>query len=143
MSKNIEMSKNGSAVSFDPKTLTLRKQLSVTNNGAWNGEQVTMTVEIDFDGVPVEQVYAWAGQTLVINLQQALRKCDLAFVKQLAKSVYRRKATAMGILDDPSRAYKKALDAINAGDLSPQQVENMLTALQAQLAKLGKLDNRK
>lgn len=136
MSKNIEMSKNGSAVSFDPKTCTLRKRLSVMNNGAWNGESVQLDVEIDFDGVPLEQVYAWAAQTLVINLQQALRKCDLAFVKQLAKSVYRRKATAMGILDDPMRAARKLVE--NAGSMSPLEVENIITALQAQLDKLNK-----
>lgn len=139
MSKNAtEISRNGSFVSFDPKTLCLCKRMSVANNAAWNGESVNLEVEIDFDGVPLEQVYSWAAQTLIINLQQQLRKCDLDFVKHLSKSVYRRKASAMGILDDPSRAYQKAMKVIGNGDLTPQQAAAMLTALQAHMASLKK-----
>lgn len=127
------ISNNGSNVSWDPKNETITKRMSVTNNGAWGGERVDMTVEIDFKGVKLEQIYAWAAQTLVINLQQGLRKCDLAFVKDLAKSVYKRKATAMGVLDDPQRLFNKTLDTIKNGNLTPDQVSRMLQELQSMI----------
>ena len=132
------ISNNGSQVVFDSKNETITKRMSVTNNGAWNGEKVDMTVEIDFKGCDLAQIYSWAAQTLIINLQQALRKCDLVFVKELAKSVYKRKATAMGILDDPNRLFNKTMESIKSGDLNPDQVARMIAELQTMLPKKGK-----
>lgn len=124
---------NGANTTFDTKTEILRKKMTVSNNGAWGGESVTLDVEIDFKGCDLAQIYSWAGQTLIINLQQALRKCDIAFVKELSKSVYRRKATAMGVLDDPNRLFNKTMETIKNGELNTDQVARMIAELQAML----------
>lgn len=124
---------------FDPKTMTATKRFSVTAK-AWGDESVAITAEIDFTGVAQEQVYAWASQTLIINLQQALRKCDIAFVKDLSKAVYKRKATAMGILDDPAKAYNKLME--NVSSLTPEQAAQMIAALQT-VAGNGKPSTKK
>lgn len=124
------MNNNGQQVVVNGSMLT--KQVSVTS-AAWQGETVKIEVEIDFDGVPLAQLYSWAAQTLVINLQSALRKCDLEFVKELARAPYRRHASSMGVVDDPSKVLKKAVEAVDS--MSPEQLEALLMALQSKMNK--------
>lgn len=121
---------------YDPKTQVASKNMTVTCK-AWGPDQsVNMQVEIDFTGVAHEQLISWASQTLIINLQASLRKCDLSFVKELAKQPYRRKATAMGVLDDPNRAFRKTLE--NLDTYSPEQLEQLLARAKQLEKKLGK-----
>lgn len=122
---NAASTQNGNTTfEYDAKSHIASKRMTVTSKAWGEGQSVNLNVEIDFTGVSQEQLISWASQTLIINLQASLRKCDLSFVKELAKAPYRRKATAMGVLDDPNRAFRKTLE--NLDQLSSEQLEQLL-----------------
>lgn len=113
--------------SFDHKALTITRPVGVKSK-AWGNEGIELTVEIDFTGVPIEQVYEWASRTLVISLQRGLRGCDQQFVKGLSRQVYKRKATSMGIVEDPNKAVSRVLE--NVGNMGKEQLAELLAKLQ-------------
>lgn len=95
-----------------------------------DGEPVDLTAEIDFTGVPASQILLWAARTKIIDLQRALRLCDLAFIKDLAKrGPIRRRATEAGTgFVDPARAQQQIADKFSA--MTPEEKAALLKLLQ-------------
>lgn len=93
-----------------------------------DGEPVNLTAHIDFAGVSPTQILLWAARTKIIDLQRALRLCDLQFLKDLAKrGPIMRKATEAGTsFVDPARAQQQILS----------KVQNMTAEERAALIKL-------
>ena len=55
-----------------------------------DGEPVNLTAHIDFTGVSATQILLWAARTKIIDLQRALRLCDLTFLKELSKRLMKQ-----------------------------------------------------
>lgn len=94
------------------------------------GEPVDLKAEIDFEGCSAEQVLLWAARTKIIDLQRALRLCDLDFIKDLAKrGPIRRKATVAGTgFADPAKQQQQIADKFSA--MSPEEKAQLLALLQ-------------
>ena len=57
------------------------RTLEVANPKVWGDEKVSLTVAIDFEGCDIKQILEWASRTKAIDLQRALRACELGYVK--------------------------------------------------------------
>lgn len=117
----------------------LTKDFSVISK-AWgkgsDGKDISLpgTVQIDFDGVPMERIYDWASRALIVNLQRAVRDTEYAFAKNLMSQPIKRKASEMGLgFSDPSKAFSRAMRDIDT--MPEEQLREMLNIVQAALKK--------
>lgn len=96
-----------------------------------DGESVNLTAHIDFTGVSATQILLWAARTKIIDLQRALRLCDLQFLKDLAKrGPILRKATEAGTsFVDPARAQQQILSKVQ--NMTPEERAALIKLLQA------------
>lgn len=96
-----------------------------------DGEPVNLTAHIDFTGVSATQILLWAARTKIIDLQRALRLCDLQFLKDLAKrGPILRKATEAGTsFVDPARAQQQILSKVQ--NMTPEERADLIKLLQA------------
>lgn len=96
-----------------------------------DGEPVNLTAHIDFTGVSATQILLWAARTKIIDLQRALRLCDLQFLKDLAKrGPILRKATEAGTsFVDPARAQQQILSKVQ--NMTPEERAALIKLLQA------------
>ena len=98
-----------------------------------DGEPVNLTAHIDFSGVSATQTLLWAARTKIIDLQRALRLCDLQFLKDLAKrGPIIRKATEAGTsFVDPAKAQQQILSKVQ--NMTPEERATLIKLLQAGL----------
>lgn len=96
-----------------------------------DGEPVNLVAHIDFTGVSATQILLWAARTKIIDLQRALRLCDLQFLKDLAKrGPILRKATEAGTsFVDPARAQQQILSKVQ--NMTPEERAALIKLLQA------------
>lgn len=96
-----------------------------------DGEPVNLTAHIDFTGVSATQILLWAARTKIIDLQRALRLCDLQFLKDLAKrGPILRKATESGTsFVDPARAQQQILSKVQ--NMTPEERAALIKLLQS------------
>ena len=103
--------------------------LEVANPKVWGDEKVALTVAIDFEGCEMKQILEWASRTKAIDLQRALRACELGYVKRLASSgVFKRRAVECGTgFADPAKAAAAVKAAVGA--MTPEQRAELLRQL--------------
>lgn len=96
-----------------------------------DGEPVNLVAHIDFTDVSATQILLWAARTKIIDLQRALRLCDLQFLKDLAKrGPIIRKATEAGTsFVDPARAQQQILSKVQ--NMTPEERAALIKLLQA------------
>lgn len=125
-SVEIEAAESTRALRVDGKIviadLTVRKSR--------DGEPVNLTAHIDFSGVSATQILLWAARTKIIDLQRALRLCDLQFLKELAKRgpIIRRASEAGTSFVDPLRIRQQILD--KALNMTPEERATLIELLQ-------------
>ena len=107
--------------------------LEVANPKVWGDEKVSLTVAIDFEGCELKQILEWASRTKAIDLQRALRACELGYVKRLAQSgVFKRKAVECGTgFADPAKAAAAVKAAVGA--MTPEQRAELIKQLSAMM----------
>lgn len=97
------------------------------------GEAVNLTAHLDFEGVPIAQIMFWAARTKIIDLQNALRLCDLEFIKDLAKrGPIMRKAVEAGTGFVSTEKIQQQIVSRFAG-LSPEEREATIRLLKANM----------
>lgn len=103
--------------------------LEVANPKVWGDEKVALTVAIDFTGCEMAQILEWASRTKVIDLQRALRACELGYVRRLASNgVFKRRAVECGTgFADPAKAAAAVKAAVGA--MTPEQRAELLRQL--------------
>lgn len=106
------------------------RTLEVANPKVWGDQKVSLTVAIDFTGVELQQILEWASRTKAIDLQRALRACELGYIKSIAaRGTLHRKATECGIgFADPAKQMAQVTAAI--GTMSAEQKAALLKLLQ-------------
>ena len=109
------------------------RTLEVANPKVWGDEKVSLTVAIDFTGVDIKQILEWASRTKAIDLQRALRACELGYVKRLAASgVFKRRAVECGTgFADPAKAAAAVKAAVGA--MTPEQRAELIKQLSAMM----------
>lgn len=109
------------------------RTLEVANPKVWGDEKVSLTVAIDFEGCDIKQILEWASRTKAIDLQRALRACELGYVKRLAASgVFKRKAVECGTgFADPAKAAAAVKAAVGA--MTPEQRAELIKQLTAMM----------
>lgn len=95
-----------------------------------DGEPINLTARIDFTGVSATQILLWAARTKIIDLQRALRLCDLQFLKELAKRgpIVRRASEAGTSFVDPLRIRQQIIDKAMA--MTPEERASIIELLQ-------------
>ena len=125
---------NGIANTSTVTNGVVNKAFSVTatpwgKNAEGKPHTLAGTVNIDFNGVPIEKVYDWASRTLIIAIQQSIREVDLEFARNLMSKPINRNAAEMGLgFTDPAKAVNDVLR--NAKAMSPEQLQQLLNDLQ-------------
>ena len=129
MNDELEATGRGPKIAGDVVT----RSLVVKSPKSWGSAEVTLEVSIDFTGVTHQQLLEWASRTKAIDLQRALRACDLAFVQDLAsRGTLRRKAVECGIgFTDPQKAAAQARSMAEL--LTAEQKAQLIRALQESL----------
>ena len=109
------------------------RTLEVANPKVWGDEKVSLTVAIDFEGCDLKQILEWASRTKAIDLQRALRACELGYVKRLAASgVFKRRAVECGTgFADPAKAAAAVKAAVGA--MTPEQRAELIKQLSAMM----------
>ena len=109
------------------------RTLEVANPKGWGDEKVSLTVAIDFEGCDLKQILEWASRTKAIDLQRALRACELGYVRRLAASgVFKRKAVECGTgFADPAKAAAAVKAAVGA--MTPEQRAELIKQLTAMM----------
>ena len=109
------------------------RTLEVANPKVWGDEKVSLTVAIDFEGCDIKQILEWASRTKAIDLQRALRACELGYVKRLAASgVFKRRAVECGTgFADPAKAAAAVKAAVGA--MTPEQRAELIKQLSAMM----------
>ena len=109
------------------------RTLDVANPKVWGDEKVSLTVAIDFEGCELTQILEWASRTKAIDLQRALRACELGYVKRLAQSgVFKRRAVECGTgFADPAKAAAAVKAAVGA--MTPEQRAELIKQLSAMM----------
>ena len=112
---------------------TVTRTLVVKSPKSWGNAEVTLEVSIDFSGVTHQQLLEWASRTKAIDLQRALRACDLGFVRDLAsRGILRRKAIECGTgFSDPKKTEAQIRSAAEL--LTAEQKAALIKALQESL----------
>lgn len=105
------------------------RTIDVANPKVWGDEKVSLTVAIDFEGCTLEQILEWASRTKAIDLQRALRACELGYIKSIAsRGVLKRKAVECGTgFADPNKQMAAIKSAV--GTMSPEQKAALLKML--------------
>lgn len=95
-----------------------------------DGEPVNLQARIDFTGCTATQILLWAARTKIIDLQRALRLCDLQFLKDLAKrGPIIRKATEAGTsFVDPAKQQQQILSKVQ--NMTPEERAALIKLLQ-------------
>lgn len=109
------------------------RTLEVANPKVWGDEKVALTVAIDFEGCDLKQILEWASRTKAIDLQRALRACELGYVRRLASNgVFKRKAAECGIgFADPAKTAAAVKAAVGA--MTPEQRAELIKQLSAMM----------
>ena len=109
------------------------RTLEVANPKVWGDEKVSLTVAIDFEGCDIKQILEWASRTKAIDLQRALRACELGYVRRLASNgVFKRKAVECGTgFADPAKAAAAVKAAVGA--MTPEQRAELIKQLTAMM----------
>lgn len=109
------------------------RTLEVANPKVWGDEKVSLTVAIDFTGVDMKQILEWASRTKAIDLQRALRACELGYVRRLASNgVFKRRAVECGTgFADPAKAAAAVKAAVGA--MTPEQRAELIKQLTAMM----------
>lgn len=109
------------------------RTLEVANPKVWGDEKVSLTVAIDFEGCDIKQILEWASRTKAIDLQRALRACELGYVKRLAAAgVFKRRAVECGTgFADPAKAAAAVKAAVGA--MTPEQRAELIKQLTAMM----------
>lgn len=105
----------------------------ITVRKSRGGEPVNLTAHIDFEGVSATQILLWAARPKIIDLQRALRLCDLEFLKGLAKRgpIIRRASEAGTSFVDPERAKQQVLSRVR--NMAPEERAALIKLLQQEL----------
>lgn len=105
------------------------RTLEVANPKVWGDRKVSLRVAIDFEGCDIKQILEWASRTKAIDLQRALRACDINYVANLAaQGVFKRRASECGIgFTDPAKAAEAVKAAVGA--MTPEQRAELLRQL--------------
>lgn len=92
---------------------------------------IDLEAAIDFTGCSTAQILTWATRTKIIDLQRALRLCDEAFLRDLAKrGPIRRLATEAGTgFVDPAKAMTQMANRIS--QMSAEDKAALLELLKA------------
>lgn len=92
---------------------------------------IDLEAAIDFSGCSTAQILTWATRTKIIDLQRALRLCDEAFLRDLAKrGPIRRLATEAGTgFVDPAKAMSQMANRIS--QMSAEDKAALLALLKA------------
>lgn len=98
-----------------------------------DGEAVKFVAHIDFAGIPADQIMLWAARTKIIDLQRALRLCDLTFLRDLAKrGPIIRKATEAGTsFVDPEKTKQRIMSQVS--NMTPEEKATLVKLLQASM----------
>ena len=107
----------------------VERTLEVANPKVWGDRKVSLRVAIDFTGVDMKQLLEWASRTKAIDLQRALRACDINYVARLAQNgVFKRRASECGIgFTDPAKTAAAVKAAVGA--MTPEQRAELLRQL--------------
>lgn len=127
--ETLEATGRGPKITGDVVTRTLL----VKSPKSWGAAEVQLEVAIDFSGVTHQQLLEWASRTKAIDLQRALRACDLNFVRDLAsRGTLRRKAIECGTgFSDPKKTEAQIRSAAEL--LTAEQKAALIKALQESL----------
>ena len=107
----------------------VERTIDVANPKVWGDRKVSLRVAIDFTGVDMKQLLEWASRTKAIDLQRALRACDVNYVASLAQNgVFKRRASECGIgFTDPAKTAAAVKAAVGA--MTPEQRAELLRQL--------------
>ena len=111
----------------------VERTIDVANPKVWGDRKVSLRVAIDFTGVDMKQLLEWASRTKAIDLQRALRACDVNYVASLAQNgVFKRRASECGIgFTDPTKTAAAVKAAVGA--MTPEQRAELIKQLSAMM----------
>ena len=111
----------------------VERTIDVANPKVWGDRKVSLRVAIDFTGVDMKQLLEWASRTKAIDLQRALRACDVNYVASLAQNgVFKRRASECGIgFTDPTKTAAAVKAAVGA--MTPEQRAELIKQLTAMM----------
>lgn len=117
----------------DSKSLRVEGQVvfaDLTVRKTRDSKPVNLKAELDFTDISTAQILIWATRSRIIDLQRALRKCDQAYLEDLAtRGPIRRKASAAG--DDFTDSNKQQRAILNeAARMTPEKRAQLLQQLE-------------